>query len=149
MTEYTDNLQEINIDDLYHFYKNVSKKNGLTGENVKDIFCNSTYSVFALKDSRIAGFLRAISDDVEWTFISEVSVQKEYGELGIEDELIKRALKRFKGHEIFVVSDKANLGLYEELGFKRSKNAFTYEGYNADYDLNIPGLEGTLEKSLK
>lgn len=141
MTEYTDNLQEINIDDLYHFYKNVSKKNGLTVENVKDIFCNSTYSVFALKDSRIAGFLRAISDDVEWTFISEVSVQKEYGELGIEDELIKRALKRFKGHEIFVVSDKANLGLYEELGFKRSKNAFTYEGYNADYDLKQPKEE--------
>ena len=141
MTEYTDNLQEINIDDLYHFYKNVSIKNGLTVENVKDIFCNSTYSVFALKDSRIAGFLRAISDDVEWTLISEVSVQKEYRELGIEDELIKRALKRFKGHEIFVVSDKAYLGLYEELGFKRSKNAFTYEGYNADYDLKQPKEE--------
>ena len=124
MTEYTDNLQEINIDDLYHFYKNVSIKNGLTVENVKDIFCNSTYSVFALKDSRIAGFLRAISDDVEWTLISE-----------------KRALKRFNGHEIFVVSDKANLGLYEELGFKRSKNAFTYEGYNADYDLKQPKEE--------
>ena len=137
MTEFKENLRDINADDLYLFYQSVSKKN-ITKEELKYAFYNSTYSVFALKDGRIAGTLRAISDDVEWTYISEVNVSNEHKGEGIEDELIKRALKRFKGHEIFTVTGRDSLGLFEELGFKRSKNAFSYVGYEGDFNIIHP-----------
>lgn len=105
----------------------------ITTEDVKKAFTHSSYVVYAYKDERLIGLARAISDEIEWTYLAEVAVKDEYRGKGIGTSLIQSVLEHFKGHEIFSVSFADSIPFYEKSGFKRSKNGFTYAGWEEEY----------------
>lgn len=86
-------------------------------------------------DNRKTGAIRALTDGYEWAFISDVWAD----EIITEKQLINEMILKLKGQEVFVITIPKRLDLYEELGFIRSKNAFTYVG---------KGLNDTQEKEL-
>ena len=45
-----------------------------------------------------------------------------------EKKLIREMILKLQGQEIFVTATPDKLDLYEEIGFRRSKNSFTYVG---------------------
>lgn len=105
----------------------------ITTEDVKKAFTHSAYVVYAYKDDRLVGLARAISDEIEWTYLAELAVREEFREKGIGSSLVKSVVEHFKGHEIFSVSFADAIPFYENSGFKRSKNGFTYAGWEEEY----------------
>ena len=90
----------------------------------------SDYLVAAFKNNDVVGVARAISDRIGWTLLTDVAVAESFRKKGIGRELITEVLEHYKGHEIFTYSYRDALTFYENTGFKRSKNAFTYLGYD-------------------
>ena len=89
-------------------------------------FLHST-GVFAAKDQEnyvAAG--RVLSDRHAWTLITDVAFLPEYS--GIGGELLDNIKARYRGHELFTWTDPQKIPFFEEHGFKRSKNSFTYAG---------------------
>lgn len=90
----------------------------------------SLYTLEAYDDEKHIGGAKVLTDNEAWTLLYDVNVLPEYDEEGVAGKLIERVKNRFQGHEIFSYTDVDALSLYEEHGFKRSKNAFTYAGDN-------------------
>lgn len=76
------------------------------------------------RDNRKTGEICALSDSYEWALICSVWADEPI----VEKQLINELVLRLKGQEIFVTATPDKLNLYEELGFLRSKNSFTYVG---------------------
>lgn len=87
----------------------------------------------ALWGERVVGTARAVSDGLEWTYLSGPSVLPEHRRQGVGTDLVRRALARFQGHEIFTCTSRETIPFFENLGFKRSKNSFTYAGSKGEY----------------
>lgn len=84
----------------------------------------SQIQLFAYRDKKKTGAIRALSDGYDWALICDVWAD----EIAVEKQLINEIVLKLKGQEIFVTTVPDKLNLYEELGFQRSKNAFTYVG---------------------
>lgn len=109
-------------------------------EKTKAAFLNSSYAVFALDGGRIVGTGRALSDNKAWTLITDVAVLPEYRRQGIGGELLEQIKKHFLGHELFTYTYGIEIPFFEEHGFKRSRNSFTYAG-NEDNAIDSRLLE--------
>ncbi len=70
------------------------------------------------------GAITALTDRHAWSMISQIEAESNK----IKRALIREMIDKLVGQEIFVTVDPKELGLYEDLGFIRSKNAFTYVG---------------------
>jgi len=97
-------------------------------EKTRTAFLNSSYAVYARDGSRIAGTGRALSDGRAWTLVTDVAVLPEYRRRGIGGELLERIRQRFRGHELFACTYRQAIPFFEEHGFRRSRNSFTYAG---------------------
>ncbi|MCR5279414.1 MAG: GNAT family N-acetyltransferase [Lachnospiraceae bacterium] len=87
----------------------------------------SVYSVDSYENGRHVGTAKAISDGQEWSKITEVNVEPEYAVGSLKKELLVHLKNELSGQHIFAtVDDTDELGIYEELGFFRSKTSFTY-----------------------
>ena len=109
-------------------------------EKTNAAFLNSSYAVFALDGGRIVGTGRALSDNKAWTLITDVAVLPEYRRQGIGGELLEQIKKHFLGHELFTYTYGQEIPFFEEHGFKRSRNSFTYAG-NEDNAIDSRLLE--------
>lgn len=103
-------------------------RNDWDEEKTKAAFLNSSYAVFALDGSRIVGTGRALSDNKAWTLITDIAVLPEYRQQGIGGELLEQIKTHFRGHELFTYTYGQEILFFEEHGFKRSRNSFTYAG---------------------
>lgn len=84
----------------------------------------SQIQLFAYHDKKKTGAIRALTDGYDWALISDVWAD----DMVTEKHLISEMVLKLKGQEIFVTAAPDKLNLYEGLGFRRSKNAFTYVG---------------------
>ena len=109
--------------------------------NIETVFKNSAHCVFAYDGDRLIGAGRALSDGYEWAGLYNIGILPEYQGKGVGKELIKRLMDRLKGQHIFLYTHPRTVSLYEHLGFKRSKTAFTYVG------IPNPEKESFLDKS--
>ena len=108
--------------------RSIPVREGWDAGKTETAFRNSTYAVFALDGSRIAGTGRALSDGKAWTLITDVAVLPEYRGQGIGSGLLERIKERFAGHELFTYTYGAGIPFFEAHGFSRSRNSFTYAG---------------------
>ncbi len=106
---------------------------GAGPEKIKEAFLNSTYTLFAYEEDSLVGAVRALSDKEAWTLVTDLAVSARYAKKGVGGSLLSRVKAHFSGHEIFTYVALSSLDLFEENGFKRSKNAFTYAGYRDEY----------------
>ncbi len=102
-------------------------------------FLNSAYSVYAINGEDVIGVCRVLSDGLEWALLTDLFVLPEYDTEEVGGRMIDMVLERFKGHEIFSYTSSERIKLFEEHGFFRSKNAFTFSG--ADDDINRTQLD--------
>ena len=134
MITYIDDIEKINIDELAELlYESLPVRRKDSKTDIKKAYEGTTYALFGFVDNELAGAVRVLSDNIEWTIISEIAVKEKYRYQGIGKGLINKVLEKFKGHEIFTYTYYDSLEFYEALGFKRSKNAFTYGGFNGEY----------------
>ena len=103
-------------------------RNDWDEEKAKKAFLNSSYAVFARDGDRIVGTGRALSDNKAWTLITDVAVLPAYRRQGIGGELLEQIKRHFRGHELFTYTYGQEILFFEEHGFKRSRNSFTYAG---------------------
>lgn len=130
--------------------KEIPARNNWNEEKVKSAFLNSSFVVYAFDGEVIVGAARVLSDDYEWTLLSDLAVLDEYHNKGIGKSLLENVLNRYKGHEIFAYAYIDVLDFYEKSGFKRSKNAFSYSGLNGEaLDNSIPEDEFYLPLGYK
>ena len=93
------------------------------------LFENSLIRVFAIEDGRVVGAVRGISEGVETDLLVDLKV---FGEFDAETAksikvgLIREAEKDIRDRRVMVYGSRKDLELYEELGYGRCKNAWTY-----------------------
>ncbi|MBR6381453.1 MAG: GNAT family N-acetyltransferase [Lachnospiraceae bacterium] len=142
MIEYTDDVRQVDWDKALLLYRGRGPFGAdLTAGALREAVLGSSYAVFAMEGGQVIGAARAISDGDAWTFLSDVTVLPQYVGTDAEKELIRRVLERFHGHEIFTVTGRESLELYEDLGFRRSRNGYTFEGYQGDVAIREPRAE--------
>lgn len=91
---------------------------------IKNSFqCNaSTHQVFAVKDKKIMGFARALSDRVFNAAIYDVVVHKDYQGRGIARTLIDDIIQQLGDVScIQLIATTGNEPFYEKVGFKKLK----------------------------
>ena len=112
------------------------------GERTKEAFLNSTYAVYALDGEKIVGTGRALSDNHGWTLIMDVAVLPEYRRRGVGGGILERIREHFSGHELFTYTYAEQIPFFEEHGFRRSRNSFTYAGtVDGAIDRRLPEKE--------
>ena len=94
-------------------------------DEVERAFKGSTHVVYAYLESRLIGFVRAISD-LEWAIIYNVVVDPSFQSNGIGKGILKKIIDRLGNRHIFAYTHPRTISFYEHLGFKRSKMAFRY-----------------------
>lgn len=84
----------------------------------------SKIQLVSYSEGKKTGAICALSDGYDWALICEMWADK----AETEKELIREMSFKLQGQEIFVTAMPDQLDLYEEMGFRRSKNSFTYVG---------------------
>jgi len=121
MIEYRTSLESINPNDLNGFFVGWVKP--LTPEQHYIILKNSSFVVLAYdkENSRVVGFINAISDMVHFAFIPMLEVLPEYQHKGIGSNLFKTMLELLDGFTcIDLMCDKKMQGFYEKFGMFKS-----------------------------
>lgn len=127
---------------LYRFIKKADKKilnqiislyirqgwweKGDCDELYKKIIKNSHCFLIVIKNKKIIGMGRAISDRINDAYIQDVAILKPWRNLGIGSEIIKRIVRRLKKDKIKwigLVAQDNSTSFYKKLGFKLMKNS--------------------------
>ena len=74
---YTDDPKNIDFNKVTDFINSSATGKNAEFNKVIKAFLNSTYSVYALDGEEIVGVGRALSDDIEWTLITGLTVSEE------------------------------------------------------------------------
>lgn len=89
---------------------------------IKKVFHASTQQVFAVKDHKIIGFARALSDGVFNAAIYDVVVHKNYQGRGIARTLLEDIIHQLEDVScIQLIATTGNEPFYEKIGFKKLK----------------------------
>ena len=108
----------------------------------REAFLNSAYAVYALDGEQVTAVGRALSDGYAWTLITDVAVLPEYRRQGIGSGILERIREHFRGHELFTYTYAEQIPFFEEHGFRRSRNSFTYAGQGGEaIDRRLPEEE--------
>lgn len=87
-----------------------------THKNLSNLFELGCY-----EEGKLIGYLNVVSNKVTDAYIQDVMVAPDYQRRGIGTELMKRALLRIKGMDIYMVSviygEEALRPFYEKFGF--------------------------------
>lgn len=128
---YKENGKDINYAEVLRILQDtLPVRRNWDQKKTEEAFAGSSYTIAAYDGDKVAAAARVLSDGYEWTLLGDLVVDKKYQNQGIGTELVKRILERFKGHEIFTYVYREELSFFEQFGFRRSKNAFTYSGEN-------------------
>ena len=111
-----------NYDELKSLYDNAN--------NAPQAFENSKYTKYVYDDKRLIGAVRVISEGVETALLVDTKLLDGYDE-SIKLNLIKEIEKELLGKRVMIYGDAESIDFYEELGYHRCKNAWTYFGKNS------------------
>ena len=93
------------------------------------LFENSLIRVFAIENGKIIGAVRVISEGVETDLLVDLKVSDRYDgqtAAGIKKSLIREAEKEITDRRVMVYGSHEDMELYEDLGYGRCKNAWTF-----------------------
>lgn len=110
-----------NYDELKSLYDNAY--------NAPQAFKNSKYTKYAYDDKKLIGAVRIISEGVETALLVDTKLLDGYDKI-IKFNLIKEIEKKLIGKRVMIYGDAESINFYEELGYHRCKNAWTYFGKN-------------------
>ena len=85
------------------------------------------YYVNLVDDNNTVGRIEAISDGVEWSRITDITLDRNHTTDENKKLLIEEIKEVLKDHHIFTVIKRDDFDIFESLGFFRSKTSFTYE----------------------
>jgi ribosomal protein S18 acetylase RimI-like enzyme len=122
---YKNNIEEKDYKDAYKLQNDNYFK---SYDDFKYALDNTRYIVSAYIDNKLVGFARALSEGVETAFIIG-TYSLEYD---IRLNLIKELEKLLIGKRKMLFANPNDIKLYEELGYLRCKNAYTY----INFDIN-------------
>lgn len=112
--------------DIKNLYKESGWWNDYDSIKRLKIFVEKSYIfIVAVKDKKIIGMARVISDSINDAYIQDFTVLKNYRNLGIGTKILKFILKilikrNFKW--IGLIAEKKAYSLYKKCGFKVYKN---------------------------
>ena len=116
---YVDDILRIRPKQLQGFF--VGWKAPLTPEVHYELLRGSTYFITALDGDRVVGFITALSDGVNSSFIPLLEVLPEYQGRGIGSELMRRMLAKLDGvTNVDLMCDPGMQSFYERFGMLRS-----------------------------
>lgn len=119
---YKDYISDLNFNDIYNLLKN----KGVELNDVKKAFSSTSYYLLAYDNDKLVGTVRALVDGEEWSIIYDLyAIDKD-----ILKELLKRIINKLGNRHIFTYDDYYGIDFYEEVGFLRTKTAFTYDNEN-------------------
>jgi len=121
MIEYRTTLDGISPEELEGFFAGWAKP--LNPEQHFTILRNSSFIVLAYDkgQSKVAGFINALSDMVNFAFIPMLEVLPEYQHKGIGSELVRIMLEQLEDITcIDLMCDEDMQGFYERFGMLRS-----------------------------
>ncbi len=96
MIQYTDSIENITTEMLAGFFEGWKKPH--TTENHLKILKNSDHIVLAIdkEKNKVAGFITALTDNIQSAFIPLLEVLPDYRRQGIGSELVSGMLKKLK-----------------------------------------------------
>lgn len=106
----------------------LGKMSDHTAQEHELMFRNSYAVEFAYDGDKLIGVARALSDGLCQAAIYNIALDAEYRGYGIGRELIRRLLDQLKGQTVLLYTHPKNIGMYEKLGFRRSKTAMCIFG---------------------
>ena len=118
MTEYKYDTHNITAEDMEPFFEGWSRKP--SPEKRLKLIQNSAYVIFAINDSRVVGFINAISDNTLSAYVPLLEVLPEYRKKGIGKELVKRMMDQLKDYYMLdLCCDEKLEGFYTSLGMNK------------------------------
>lgn len=94
------------------------------------LFINSYLKLYAFDKEKLVGAVRVISEGVETALLVDLATASEYEE--VKKELLSRIEEKLSDRRVMVYSGRDDLDFYEEAGYGRCKNAWTY--FNSSLD---------------
>jgi len=112
----------LNIDwrEVYHLLQEAGLAT-YPPQTLQRAFENSYAVVFALKDSRVIGSGRALSDGAYQAAFYDCAVLPDYQGKGIERMIMDDILKRMAGCNIILYASPGKEAFYEQFSFKRMR----------------------------
>ena len=119
MVEYQTTTEGIAGNDLRGFF--VGWSTHPTSEKHLKLLENSSHIVLALEDSKVVGFITAITDKTLSAYIPLLEVLPEYHGKGVGSELAKKMLELLKDfYMVDLLCDTDLQPFYEKLGMERA-----------------------------
>jgi len=120
--EWTDSLDTVDWEELSALYK--VALGDKPAANLKIVFGNSRYHVFARENGRLVGVGRALADGIDCSYICDVAVLPEYQGTGLGKRIIGTLLDLSRGHKkIVLYAVPGKEPFYKKFGFLRMKTA--------------------------
>ena len=99
-------------------------------ERINKLVNNVSISLTARnKDNILVGVLFGLTDFAYWLYITDLGVDRSYGEHGIGSSLVKEAHKIAGGEKdiaIYLVANDGAIPFYQKLGMKKSNEVMEY-----------------------
>lgn len=114
---YIKDFTKVNKEALNELYGN--------GHDYYDTFEKSYLKVFAYEEDSLIGAVRIISEGYETALLVDLHTVPS-ASIEVKKRLVAEAEKELMDRRVMVYSDKSNLDLFEDLGYGRCKNAWTY-----------------------
>ena len=96
-------------------------------ERIKKMCDNANLIVIARKDGKLVGVARSITDFVYCTYLSDLTVDIDFQNLGIGKRLIEETKKAAPQAKIILLSAPAAINYYPKIGMKKHDHCFTLD----------------------
>lgn len=116
----TDNIDFNEVYDILSYY-------GLShadAEMQKKIFENSYAVVFLVRNNKVIGVGRAISDGICQAALYNIALDKDYRGMGLGKVIVDKLLEQVRGCNVILYTHPKHIGLYEHWGFSRMKTGY-------------------------
>jgi ribosomal protein S18 acetylase RimI-like enzyme len=120
--EWTEGLDAVDWEELSALYK--VALGDKPAANLKIVFGNSRFGVFARENGRLIGVGRALADGIDCSYICDVAVLPEYQGSGLGKLIVGRLVELSRGHKkIVLYAVPGKEPFYKKFGFLRMKTA--------------------------
>jgi GNAT superfamily N-acetyltransferase len=120
---FTDDLARIDWDELSALYR-VAPLGDKSPADLKLVFGNSLFRVFAFDERRLIGAGRALADGRDCSYLCDVAILPDQQGRGLGKEIVARLVGMSAGHrKIILYSVPGKEPFYEAFGFRRMTTA--------------------------
>jgi len=117
--EYIDCIDEVKKEQLQGFF--VGWKSPLTPDRHHELLRGSSHFIVAIENDLAVGFITALTDGVNSSFIPLLEVLPEYRNCGIGSELVRRMLAKLENiSNVDLICDQEMQPFYERFNMLRS-----------------------------